>query len=367
MGRIKEVIKVSFVGIFVNLVLVIFKAIVGFFSGSIAITMDAINNLSDAISSIITMLGMYLSNKAPNKKHPYGYGKIEYVTSLLISMIIIYTGILAFKESFIKIFNPVIASYTNVMFVIIFIGVATKLVLGKYYIKKGKKLNSDALSASGIDAIMDAVISLSTLIGALITYFFGFSIDGILGVIISILILKYGIEILMESFNNIIGKRIDNEFTKKIKESINKYEEVYGTYDLILNQYGPEKIIGATSIEVSDKLTAKQIHLLTRKISQEIFENYGVILTIGIYASNEDDEESAKIKNYIIEILKEYENVSQIHGYYIDTETNTISFDLIFDFVEKNSVNIKNEIIDRIKTKYPKYSFNVIIDNDFSD
>lgn len=367
MGRIKEVIKVSFAGIFVNLILVIIKTLVGIFSGSIAIITDAINNLSDVLSSIITILGMYLSNKAPNKKHPYGYGKMEYLTSLFIGIIIIYTGFLVFKEAFIKIINPTTQSYTGVMFLILIIGTFAKIILGTYYNRKGKKLNSGALCASGVDALMDAVVSLTTIISAMIMYFCKISIDGYLGVAISIFVFKYGFQVLLESSHNIIGKRIDNELTKKIKEYINNYEEVFGTYDLILNQYGPEKIIGATNIEVNENMTAKQIHSLTRKISQEVFDKFGVILTIGIYASNEEDDKCKEIKEYILEILKEYDTISQLHGYYVDEQTNTITFDLIFDFNEKNSLKLKDEIIEKIKEKYPDYSYNVIIDNDFSD
>ena len=367
MNRIKEIMKVSVIGIITNIILVAFKAVIGFLSGSIAIVMDALNNLSDALSSIITIVGMSLAGKAPDKKHPYGYGKIEYISSLAISIIVFVTGASSFFESFKKILHPTISSYTTVMLIIISVGILTKLFLGRFVKKKGTELNSDSLIASGTDALFDAIISLSTLIGAVISLLFGISIDGYLGVIISVIIMKSGYEIILDSFNEIIGARVDSEVSTKIKNEINKYAEVYGTYDLILHQYGPEKLIGSTHIEVDDSLTAKEIHALTRKITEDIFEKYGVILTIGIYASNTDVDENAVIKNSIDNLIKQYPMILQIHGYYVNPDNMTISFDLVFDFDEKNISQIKNEIIERLSNLYPKYTFNIIIDNDFSD
>ena len=367
MNRLKKIIKVSIIGIITNIFLVIFKAIIGFISGSISIIMDALNNLSDALSSIITIIGMILSGKKPDKKHPYGYGKIEYLSSLTIAIIILATGASSLIESIKKIKNPTIATFTPIMLIIIIVGIITKLLLGKYVKKQGEKLNSDSLIASGSDALFDSIISLSTLISALISYIFKLSIDGYLGVIISIIIIKSAIEIILDSFNNIIGTRIENNLSLKIKQSINKYKEVLGTYDLILHEYGPEKMIGSIHIEIKDDLNAKDIHSLTRKITEEIYEDFGVILTVGIYATNTYNDEYAKIKKNIRSILKKYPTIIQFHGYYVDSDTSQISFDLIFDFKEKESLKIKNEIINKLNKLYPNYDFNIIIDNDFSD
>lgn len=365
--RQKEIVKVSFIGILTNVVLVGFKAAVGFLSGSISIIMDALNNLSDALSSIITIIGMFFAGKAPDKEHPYGHGKIEYITSLIIAAFVLITGITSLYESIIKIIKPSIASYTPVMLLIILVAVFVKYTLGRFVKKRGRDLNSDSLIASGSDAQFDSIISLSTLVGALISYIFKFSIDGYLGVIISLVIIKSGYEIVADSFNNIIGIRIDSEFSKKLKKYITSYDEVLGCYDLILHQYGPEKIIGSIHIEVNDDLTAKSIHSLTRKISEDVFLKYGVILTIGIYASNTDSEEHLSIKKTIKKILKDYPTIIQFHGYYVEEETKTISIDLIFDFKEKDVIKIKDKIIDKLAIKIPDYKFNIVIDNDFSD
>jgi len=367
MNRQKEIIKTSLIGIITNISLVTFKTVVGIISNSISIIMDALNNLSDALSSIITIIGMALASKAPDKEHPYGHGKIEHISSLLIAIIILATGIISFYESAKNIFHPKMTKYTITILIIVAAGVITKFLLGRYFVKKSNKLNSDALKASGVDALFDSIISFSTLIGALINYYLKFNIDGYLGAMISLVLIKTGYEIISESFDEIIGKRIDSTLSIKLKKRINEFKEVLGTYDLILHQYGPEKIIGSIHIEVEDSITAKEIHSLTREITSTIFYEFGIILTVGIYATNTDNDEYMEIKKTIKDIIKKYPNTSQLHGFYVDRETQTISFDLIFDYKEKNVITLRDEISKELNKIYPNYKFNILIDNDFSD
>lgn len=367
MNRKKEITKVSIIGIIVNFLLVGFKAMIGFLSGSIAIILDAVNNLSDALSSIITIIGTALAGKKPDKKHPYGYGKIEYFSSLFIAIIIFGTGITSFYESFKKILNPTAVEYSKVMLVIIASGVLVKAVLGRFVKKRGEKLNSDSLVASGKDAMFDAIISASTLLGALILYFAKFNIDGYVGVIISIFVIKAGLEIIIESFDSLIGNRIDSELSTNIKAEINQFEKVNGSYDLALHQYGPEDIIGSVHIEVDDDVTARELHMLTRKITEHIFEKFGVILTVGIYASNNLESKSHMIKAAVRDIAATHDTFINLHGFYLDEDKKTISFDVVFDFKEKRKHEIRDEIVAIMKEKYPEYEVRIIIDNDYSD
>lgn len=367
MKRIKEVIKVSIIGVITNICLVIFKSIIGFISGSISILMDALNNLSDILSSVITLFGMLLSKKKPDKEHPYGHGMIEYFSSLSIAIIIFITGIASFYESFLKILHPITVEYNITMLIIIIIGIISKLILGKYTKEKGRILNSSSLVASGSDALFDSIISLSTLIGAILVYIFDINIDGYLGVVISIFIIKAGISIIIESFNNITGTIIDSKLLKNIEQTINSYDKVLGSYDLLLHQYGPSKILGSIHIEVDDNLSAKEIHALSRTISNDILDKYGVILTIGIYATNTDDTKYIKIKNYIKKLIKNYKSIINFHGYYVDNDKMYISFDLIFDFKDQNIMKTKEEVIAKLKKKYPEYEYNIVIDTDFNN
>lgn len=367
MNRSKEIIKVSIIGIIVNIVLVILKAIIGFISGSIAIILDAINNLSDALSSIITILGSKLANKDPDKKHPYGYGQIEYVSSITIAVIILATGLTSFKESFDKILYPSSVNYTTVTLLIVIIGILTKYFLGRYVKGKGKELNSESLIASGTDAIFDSIVSLSTLVAALVYIFLHINIEGYVGLIISVLILKAGIEILMDSLNRIIGSRVDSELSTNLKSRIASYPNVLGAYDLVLHRYGPKKMIGSVHIEVNDDMKASEIHALTRTITEDVYLNYGIVLTVGIYASNTENKKYADMKNYLKELVKEYKDIIQMHGFYVDTLRKLISFDLIIDFKSEIKQEIREEIIDKMKKKYPEYNYVVVLDNDFSD
>ena len=367
MQRIKSVIKVSIVGVILNLILVGFKAFVGIASGSISIISDAINNLSDTISSIVTILGVVLAGKKPDKEHPYGHGKFEYVSALIISVIIFGTGISLLVESVRKVIFPEVASFDVPMIIIITAGILVKIFLSSYFIRRGEALKSDPLVASGKDALFDVIISTGTLIGALITFSTGITIDGWIGLAVSALVIKSAVEIAVESINNIVGTRTDSAFSNEVKKTVSKYKEVLGAYDLILHHYGPERIIGSIHIEVDDKMTAKEIHLLTRNISEKIYKKFGIILTIGIYASNTEKTEYVKIKDNLKTIIKDYKTILQMHGFYVDSDKMIISFDLVFDFNEKNISGIIEEITKKMESLYPEYRVNIVEDKDISD
>ena len=354
MERSKIIIKTSIKAIITNIILVIFKATVGLIVNSIAIVLDAVNNLSDAISSIITIIGAKLANKAPDKKHPYGHGRIEYIASVIIALIILLAGVTSLKESIQKIIVPEQANYSVVSLVIVGVAVLVKFFLGRYVKNTGKKINSQSLIASGTDAFFDSIVSLSTLVAAIISIIWHVSLEGYLGVLIGILIIKSGIEILRETLNTIVGIRADGELSKKIKEKINSYEEVEGTYDLILHSYGPSKIIGATNIQVDESMTAKEIHGLSKKIQAEIYSEFGIILTIGIYASNKLDKEAVEVKECLEKILVKYPEVIQLHGFYLDAKAGNISFDIIIDFEAENPKAIKDKIVEELKENYPQ-------------
>ena len=365
MNRNKKIIKVSIQGIIVNLILVVFKAVVGWIANSIAIILDAVNNLSDALSSIITIIGTKLSGKAPDREHPFGHGRIEYFASIIIGVIILVTGITAFKESIEKIIHVEAAEYSIASCVIIAVAIVVKIFFGKYVKKIGEKVNSQSLIASGMDAFMDAILSLSTLFAAIVSMLWHISLEGYLGVIISLVIIKSSLEILKETSNTMIGGRVEAELTQKIKDNINHYPEVQGTYDLILHDYGPSKLVGSAHIQVRDDMTASEIHTLTRNISVDIFKKFSIILTLGIYAANESGK-YGEIKKELQKIVQQYPEVLQLHGFYVEEKEKSISFDLIIDFESKHPEEIQKDIVYKIQEKYPEYQYHVVLDNDIS-
>lgn len=367
MNREKKIIQTSIIGILGNFLLVGGKAFVGFLAGSIAIITDALNNLTDALSSLITIIGTKLAGRKPDKKHPYGHGRVEYLTSMIISIIIIVAGIAAIYESVKSLIDHAEPKHDIYSIIIVSIAIVMKIALGLYFRFVAKKINSGSLKASGTDALLDSLLSLSTLVAVIISLIWHVNIEGYLGIAIGLFIIRTGIEILREGLSAIIGERADSEITEGIKELVCSFEEVKGAYDLILNNYGPNKSIGSIHIEVRDDLTAKEIHPLARSIASAAYIKYGVILTVGIYAKNESDETSKEIKDYLNELLKEYPNIQQMHGFYLDESIRVVSFDLIFDFKDEKREEQVEDIKKRLSEKYPDYQFVIVLDTDFSD
>ena len=369
-NREKEIIKTSFVGIIGNILLVTFKAIVGLLANSISIIMDAINNFTDALSSIITIIGTKLSNKKPNKKHPYGYGRIEYITSTLIAMLILFAGFMAIYESINSIIdyfkNGTMPHFEIYSIIIISIAIIIKLLIGLYFRHKGNKLNSEALKASGLDALFDSILSVSTLVGIIIAKYLNIYIEGYLGILIGIFIIKSGFEVLKESLSSMIGDRFDKEYIRQIKEDIQKIDGVLGCYDLILNSYGNDKNIGSIHIGVKDDLTAKEIQLIERNISGLMYNKYNTIMTIGIYAENFSDEFTKEIYKKILDIINKYEHVLQIHGFYIDKDKKLLNYDLVISFDDINPLETISKIKNETENIINDYKIIINYDQDFS-
>ena len=365
--RSKKIIQTSIIGILANLGLVALKAVVGLFANSISIIMDAVNNLSDALSSVITIVGTKLSQKKPDAKHPYGHGRVEYVTSLIISIIILIAGSVAIVESVLNIITPAEVTFTYISLILIGTAVLVKVALGLFFRYRGKKLNSEALKGSGIDALFDALLSLATLVSIAVYLIWKVNIEGYIGVIIGIFMIKSGIDVLRTSLSSIIGERTSKETAEGIKKLVCENEQVLGAYDLIVNNYGPERGIGSIHIEVNDKMTAKEIHPLTRNIAYQVYEKFGIIMTIGIYASNSSDSQIVKIKEAIREEVFSHPTIKQMHGFYCDQEIKNISFDVIVDFKDKESHKTIEEIKKNLGEKFPDYHFYIVEDKDFSD
>ena len=367
-NRSKIIVRTSIIGILANVGLVILKAIVGLFANSIAIIMDAINNLSDALSSTITIIGTKLSQKKPDAKHPYGHGRVEYITSLAIGVIIIVAGVGAIVESIISIIEKRKPTFSVISLVLISIAVLVKVAIGLYFRHVGKKVKSEALKGSGMDALFDALLSFGTLVSIAVTLIWkDVSIEGYVGAVIGLFMIKSGIDVLRTSLSSIIGERTSKEVSEAIKHLVCQNPEVKGAYDLIVNNYGPDRGIGSIHIEVSDEMTAKDIHPLTRKISAQVYKEFGIIMTVGIYATNNSDPIINDIRNEIQKEVLEHENIKQIHGFYCDQESKTISFDVIVDFKDPDAPKLIKQIQENLNNKYPGYHFYIVEDKDFSD
>ena len=366
MDRNKKIIKTSALGIGMNVALVIMKATIGFLANSVAVIMDAVNNLSDALSSFITIIGTKLSGKKPDKKHPYGHGRVEYLTSVVIALIVLFAGATAMYQSILKIITPEKTSYKFYSLIVIAVAVAAKLVYGIYVKRVGKTLNASSLTASGTDSFFDAILSFSTLVAAVIAMIFEVNLEGWFGAAIALFILKAGFDILREPLASIIGIRADSELTENLKSTILGFEEVKGVYDMTLHNYGPTKLIGSAHIEVDDDMTAREIHKLSRNISVCVYQKLGIILTVGIYASGNTSPETNGVRADLEKIIENEPFVLQMHAFYLEEEQKVVSFDLIVDF-NGNAEEVKNSVIEKISALHPEYKYFVVLDTDFGD
>jgi len=368
-NRESVIVRTSAIGIAANLALAAFKAVVGLLSHSIAIVLDAVNNLTDALSSVITIIGTKLALKPADKKHPMGHGRAEYLSALVIAVIILYAGLTALVESVKKILNPAEVEYTTLGVIIIAVAVVVKILLGLFVKTTGKRVNSDSLVASGQDALMDSIISASTVLAALVFIFFGLSLEAYLGLIISFLIIKTGIDTLKETISKIIGERIDSSLSKQIKKTIASVDpDIHGAFDLILNNYGPDRHIGSAHIEVPDTWTADKIDTITRKISATVYEKHGVAMSaIGIYSLNTKQDNASAIRTKVSKIVHEHKDILQMHGFYVDEEAKIMRFDLIVSFDSPNMQTMFKHVVDDVKEAFPDYDVQVQFDVDFSD
>ena len=366
-NRSKEIVRVSWRGIAVNLVLVAAKAAVGFAAGSLAVILDAVNNLSDALSSVITIVGTHLAGKAADKKHPYGHGRIEYIASLLIAMIVLAAGASSLKESVLRILHPAETDFRLYSLGIIAAAIVLKLLLGRYFIAKGKALSSGALTASGKDALFDAVIALATLISAGVSMVSSFSPEGWLGIVISLFILKAGAGIVSETAGQIIGIRTDSALSAKVRGVICGFPEVQGAYDLILHSYGPDSFFGSVHIEVDESMTVAELDALTRRITPKVYAECGVLLTaVGVYAANSDTPDARAIRAAIETAVSANPQILQMHGFYLAEAEKTVSFDLVFDYGQEHPEQVIASIRQALSAQFPGYHFSINLDRDFS-
>ena len=367
LNREKVIVRTSIIGIAANVLLAAFKAVIGVLSNSIAITLDAVNNLSDALSSVITIIGAKLGAKLPDKKHPLGYGRIEYLSSMLVAAIVLYAGITSLVESVKKIIHPETANYATVSLVIIAVAIVVKLILGRYVKRQGQKVNSGALIASGSDASFDAILSASVLASAIIYLIWGISLEAYVGVVISLVIIKAGVEMMIETLNDIIGQRGNAETSLRIREILTQEPEVRGAYDLTLFNYGPDKHYGSVHLELPDTMTVDEVDQLTRRAQARVLKETGVILTgIGVYSYNTSDDEAAQIRNTVQKTVMSHDWALQLHGFYADTEAKSMRFDVVLSFnVDKaDAVGIMSQ---EVQALYPDYHIMILPDVDVVD
>ena len=365
--RNRIIVRTSLAGVGANVLLAAMKAAVGLATGSIAVVLDAVNNLSDALSSVVTILGAKLSAKKPDKKHPLGYGRIEYLSAMIVSALVLYAGVTSLVESVKKIIHPETADYSVLSLILIAAAVLAKLLLGRYVKAQGRKADSASLIASGSDASFDAILSASVLLCAVLYMITGLALEAWVGAVISGFIIKSGVEMMRDTVNDILGQRIDPELSRQIKGLICQEEGVTGAYDLLLTDYGPGRNYASVHMEVADTASAEEIDRMTRRIQTRIHRETGIIITgIGIYSRNTHNEETAAIEKKVRETVLAVEGTLGVHGFYVDTEAKDMRFDTVFSFAVDPREALET-VRQAVLGEFPDYTLTISPDVDLSD
>lgn len=352
----------SFVGIFCNIILFIAKYIVGTLSNSISIISDAFNNLSDSASCIITLFGYKISSKPADKDHPFGHGRMEYLTSLIISAIIVFVGLELFKGSLQKLLNPEEVKFSIAALVSLIISIAIKLWLSLFNTTLGKKINSVVMLATAKDSRNDVITTISALIALVFSIFSDLPLDALMGIFVSLFILKSGYEIIKDTVDELLGKPASPETTSKLYSMILKNEKIIGVHDMIVHSYGPSCTIASCHVEVKATENFVAVHELVDKIERDVLNEMNILLTIHMDPIDTDDENVQECKNMILEIIGNIDNALHIHDFRIvsgEMHTNLI-FDLVVPYKTKYSSDEIKAMIDDRLSKFDHRYFTVI-------
>lgn len=364
--RTRSIVRAGLMGIAVNFVYALLKGGIGLMSGSIAIFLDALNNMSDAVTAVIAAAGARLARRPADRFHPFGHGRVEYLSSLAISVIIVVIGVMSLTSAVKKIIHPEAAHYTLLMLLIMATGVVAKLSLGIYTLRAGRRESSDSLRGAGTENLFDAFVTLATILSALILIEWGIDLDGWFGAAISLLLIRAGAKITRRTLSNILGRRAESSLTRYIKSIIASFPGVQGVYDLVLNNYGPSYMVGSVNIAVAEGMTAGAIHMLTRDIEQTIESRCGIYLNVGIYAEPSDPE-TLRLRSDISRIVTAHAGAMEIHGFLLDRKRGQVSFDVVTDFTVRHRCEFCHTLERELAARYPAYSFLIHADFDYSD
>jgi cation diffusion facilitator family transporter len=360
------------IGIVVNILLFLVKLAVGFFTGSIAVTADAFNNLSDAASSIITIVGFKMSNKPADEEHPFGHGRVEYISALIVAFMVMLVGFQFIRASFERVLSPTVINFDAVPFALILISVVVKIWLSKFNKYIGIAIDSSALKASSFDALGDVITSSCVALSLLVANWTTFPIDGYIGILVAAFILYSGFTLVKETLNPLLGEAPDAELVENIKSGILEYEYVSGVHDLIIHNYGPGKCMASIHAEVPANINIVKIHDIIDKAEKELSSKLNIYLVIHMDPINVDDEEINQTKEELISVLKEFSMVQSIHDFRVvgEGEHKNIIFDAVVDtsirLSTEDETKLKQDICKGVKRTYPNYNCIITIDKDFT-
>lgn len=361
----------SLVGIISNTILFITKLVVGMITSSISVTADAFNNLSDATSSLITMLGFKLASKPADKEHPFGHGRIEYISGLIVSFMVILVGFQFVKSSYSRITNPVGINFQIIPFILILLSIGVKVWLSSFNKYVGKKINSSALQASSFDALSDVITSSCVALSLILSKWTSFPVDGYIGIVISLFIIYSGFSLIKNTLDPILGEAPDEELVEKLINGVLSYKYITGVHDLVIHNYGPGKFMATIHAEVPDSMSIVKIHEIIDRAEKELSSQLNMILVIHMDPINTNDEEVSFAKTELEKIMENYSMIKSFHDFRIvgEGENKNLIFDIVIDYSQALTEEFQNDIKDQldkdIKRIHPNYNAIITIDRDF--
>lgn len=359
------IVTTSGMGILVNLLIAVTKIVIGLISSSIAIISEGANNAGDALSSVMALIGAKLAKKHPDEKHPFGYGRIEYLCGLVIAVVILVTGIELLIGSAKRIFHPEALHISYIALVLVALSAAVKFFLGNYTVRMGRKVGSTALEAVGTDCKTDCFASIITIVSALIFLVFKWNVDAYAGVITSLLLIKAGVEALRETLGEILGRPGDKELAAKLYKEIRSTDGILAAVDMMLHNYGPEAWSGSVNVEIDHKKTVGEIYQFLHELQLRIMHEYHVTMVFGVYAVDYDGEYMKELRKTIAGFIRKQEHVKSFHAVYIDQRSDKIYCDFIVDYELKNWEGLKKEFEQYMAEKYTGKEVVLTIETEF--
>ena len=358
---------ISIFSIVCNTIMVIFKLIVSIITNSVSIRADAFNNLSDVGSNLASLFGFRLSNKHPDSNHPYGYGKMEYISGMIVSFLILLVGFEAITDALDKIIHPIIMEYSSVAIIVLFVSILIKLVMWYMNNKAGKAIESETLMAAGQDSFNDSITTFATLICLLFYKFTSINIDAYVGFIVSILVIKSGAEIFKGVMDTILGKPPEKQLIKDIEKLVMSHDYILGIHDLMMHDYGPSKQYLSLHCEVDASVNVIELHDVIDNIEMDIMREFNILTTIHMDPIDTKDELQNTLKPVVLDLVRQINNEYNIHDFRVvrgTTHTN-----LVFDVLIPSEDHIEHEVlIKMIQDKVHEYNntYNCVINIDHS-
>lgn len=355
----------SGIGIIVNLLIAAVKILIGLAASSIAIISEGANNATDALSSVLTLIGTKVAGKHPDRNHPFGYRRIEYLTGLVVSVLILVTGIEMLISSVKLVFEPEPLSVSFVSIGIIAVSAVIKFFVGVYMIRMGKKTGSSALEAVGIEGRNDSFASVISIVSALIFLFFDVSLDAYAGILISALIVKAGCGVLKETLSELIGRAGEKELADKLYKEIRKTDGIIGAADMMLHNYGPDTWSGSVNLEIDHKKNIGEVYQFLRELQLRLMREYSVVMVFGIYGVDNDNPGIKAIRTEITSFIKQKEHLKSFHALYLEPKSNTLYCDFVVDYELQDWDGLRKEFAAYMMERWPQYHLELTIETEY--